>query len=113
MTVIRKGNAWAALSNLCWLWHQDDQVVDCDARRVFQRCSACGRESQFGFQAALGPNWIGFCDEVHRCPLCTGWKPRGWGRCGNEICVLNPNGPLFLMPDGSGRHFLGGPGQSE
>lgn len=108
--VVRPGNRWKALFHLCWLFgHKYRDIVDCDSRRVFNRCAQCGREAQYDFEAALSPDWIGFCDETHRCPLCLGWKPRNWERCGNEICELNPNGPVYLMPDGSARHLPDGP----
>lgn len=98
---------WKAFFELCWLFGHDHQpVVDCDARRAFTRCTGCGHSFQYDFQAALGPDWIGFCDPPHRCPLCFGWKPRDWDRCSNEICALNPDGPLRLRPDGSVGHDL-------
>jgi hypothetical protein len=83
-----------------WFGHDHEQIVDYDARRVFQRCVKCGHEFQYDFQAQLTPQWIGFCDPPHTCPLCMGWKPRHWDRCANEVCEINPNGPLRLTPDG-------------
>lgn len=95
-------NRWKAFFNLCWLvGHGHEQIVDCDARRSFNRCTKCGHEFQYDFQACLSPEWIGFCDKQHSCPLCMGWKPKKWDRCANEICTLNPNGPLRLLPDGN------------
>lgn len=95
-------NIWKALFNLCWLkGHDHEQIVDCDARRSFNRCTRCGHEHQYDFQATLSPNWIGFCDPPHRCPLCLGWKPPDWDRCANEICSMNPNGPIKLRSDGT------------
>lgn len=93
---------WKAFFEFCWLrGHDDHQIVDCDARRVFYRCRRCGHEFQSNLQAALTPNWIGFCDPAHRCQLCFGWKPKDWDRCANEICMMNPEGPLHLHPDGT------------
>lgn len=109
-TVVRKGRRWAAFFNLCWLFgHDAVPVVDCDSRRAFNRCAKCGRETQYDFEAALTPDWIGFVDDAHCCPLCMGWKPADWDRCANEVCGLNPDGPLHLMPDGSARHMPDGP----
>lgn len=105
MTVYRAGSGWRALFHLCWLFgHGEEHVVDCDARRSFNRCIRCGREWQYEFQENISPDWIGFIDEIHRCPLCLGWKPRSWDRCQNEICELNPDGPLHLLPDGTVTH---------
>lgn len=96
---------WKAF--LCWFrGHNHQQIVDYDARRVFQCCTKCGHSFQYDFEAALGPTWIGFCDTAHRCPLCFGWKPRDWDRCAHEICDINPDGPLRLKPDGSLGHDL-------
>lgn len=93
---------WKAFFNLCWLFgHHHEQVIDCDARRASQRCVKCGHEFQYDFQKQLTPEWIGFCSDGHRCPLCMGWKPRDWDRCGNELCTLNPNGPMRVLPDGN------------
>lgn len=104
---LRKPNRWKYLFHLCWLTgHEHEPILDCDVRKSFSRCSRCGYEFQYDFQVALPPEWIGFCDEAHRCPLCMGWKPRGWDRCANEICEMNPDGPLHLMPDGTVKHWL-------
>lgn len=98
---------WKAFLGFCWLRGHDHQpTVDCDAHRAFNRCTRCGHEHQYDFQRALGPNWIGFCDPSHRCPLCFGWKPREWDRCANEICSLNPDGMLRMRSDGSVGHDL-------
>lgn len=111
--VVDTMNRWKALFHLCWLFGHDHQsIVDCDARKSLQRCGRCGHSFQYDWEAVLSPDWIGFCDDAHRCPLCMGWKPRNWERCGNEVCELNPNGPPHLMPDGSARHLLDGPRQS-
>lgn len=100
---------WKDFLSLCWLrGHDHEQVVDCDARRAFQLCGRCGHEFQYDFQAGLSPGWVGFCDEDHSCELCMGWKPRGWDRCANEVCLLNPNGPLSLLPDGEVGYDLDG-----
>jgi len=86
----------------CWLrGHDDVLILDCDARRSFNRCTRCGYEFQYDFQAALKPDWIGFCDPPHQCPLCFGWKPRDWDRCAQEVCEINPDGMMRLQPDGS------------
>lgn len=108
MTVeIRKPNRWKAFFHLCWLLgHEGQPVVDCDARKSFTRCPRCECEFQYDFQAALSPDWIGFCDEAHRCPLCMGWKPKDWSRCANEVCALNPNGFLHQMQDGTVKYRL-------
>lgn len=91
---------WKAF--VCWLGgHNERLIIDYDARRSFNRCTECGYEFQYDFQKALGPDWIGFCADGHRCPLCFGWKPKDWDRCANEICTLNPNGRLRLRSDGS------------
>lgn len=96
-----------ALWSLCWLRGHDHQlVVDCEARRSFQRCTRCEHTFQYDFQAALSRDWIGFIDKVHSCKLCGGWKPNDWDRCANEICSLNPDGPLRIRPDGSVGHDL-------
>lgn len=93
---------WKAFFKLCWLLsHNSEQIVDCDERRVFQRCVKCGHEFQYDFQAEMSPHWVGFCDKAHTCLLCGGWKPKDWDRCANEVCDLNPNGPLWLTPDGN------------
>lgn len=93
-------NLWRAFFHLCWLSGHDHQpVVDCDKRRSYQCCTKCGHEFQYDFQRTLSPEWIGFCDKDHSCALCMGWKPRDWDRCANEICALNPNGPLKLRPN--------------
>jgi hypothetical protein len=63
---------------------------------------------QYDFERGMSPEWIGFCDEAHKCPLCMGWKPRGWERCGVEVCKLNPNGKIYLTPDGGGEYRLDG-----
>jgi hypothetical protein len=95
-------NRWKAFFGLCWLrGHDHEQIVDCDARRAFNRCKACGHEFQYDFQEALPPYWIGFCDKAHSCPLCMGWKPKDWDRCANEICAMNPDGPLYRNSDGT------------
>ena len=95
--MIAATNKWKALLELCWLLgHEEQQIVDHDARRVFGRCLKCGREAQSSFQASLHADWIGFCDEAHRCPLCSGWKPRGWNRCAGKVCLLNPEGVTRL-----------------
>ena len=87
---------------LCWLGSHDHQcVIDCDARKSFQRCTRCGYEFQYDFQVALTPAWIGFCMDGHRCPICGGWKPKDWDRCANEICEMNPDGPLRVHQDGT------------
>ena len=113
LRVIQKGNRWDALFNLCWLMgHDPIPVLDCDARKAFNRCLKCRRETQYDFEALLTPDWIGFVDPPHRCPLCFGWKPREWERCANELCELNPDGPLHLMPDGTAKHLLDGPRRS-
>lgn len=92
---------WKALVSLCWLrGHDHHQIVDHDARRAFQLCTKCGYSFQYEFQASLTPNWIGFCDHDHSCELCMGWKPRDWDRCGNEVCLLNPNGPIRFLQNG-------------
>lgn len=92
---------WKKFANFCWLrGHAHQPIVDCDSRRAFHRCMKCGHEFQYDFEAAITPEWIGFCDKDHSCKLCLGWKPRDWDRCGNEICTLNPNGPMRLLPDG-------------
>lgn len=102
-------NRWKALFHLCWLFgHDHKTIVDCDARRSFNCCIRCGHEFQYDFQVFLPPDWIGFCDDEHRCPLCSGWKPRGYDRCGHEICIVNPDGPLHRCPDGTVRHKLDG-----
>lgn len=107
---MKNGNRWASFFQLCWCFgHDDFPIVDSDARRSFHRCRRCGREAQYDFEAEIPSNWIGFIDDVHRCPLCLGWKPKDIDRCANEICDLNPNGPLRIMPDGSVRHMLDGP----
>lgn len=100
-------NWWRAFFNLCWLRTHDHQtIVDCDARRAFQCCTNCGHSFQYDFQAELPKNFIGFIDKAHSCGLCGGWRPRDWDRCANEICTLNPDGPLRMRPDGSIGHNL-------
>lgn len=106
-------NRWKALFHLCWLLgHHHQLILDFDARKSFNRCSKCGDEFQYDFQRALTPDWIGWCDRLHSCPLCMGWKPKDWDRCGNEICKLNPNGPLRKLPGGHVGYLLDGPHQS-
>lgn len=98
---------WRTFFHLCWFFgHAHEQIVDCDKRRSFQRCTKCAHEFQYDFQAALSPDWIGYCDDAHRCPLCFGWKRKDWDRCANEVCEINPNGPVYLMPDGTAKHDL-------
>lgn len=100
---------WKAFFGLCWCFgHDHQQVVDCEERRAFQKCSRCGNEFQYDFQAWLPPEWIGFCDPDHTCPLCFGWKPKAYDRCANEICSINPDGLLKFHPDGTLRPDLDG-----
>jgi len=100
---------WRGIFSLCWLrGHGYSQIVDCDQRRVYEKCVVCGHEMQYDFERGMSPEWIGFCDEAHKCPLCMGWKPRGWERCGVEVCKLNPNGKIYLLPDGGGEYRLDG-----
>lgn len=75
----------------CAFGHHDDvTIVDCDARRSFQRCRECKREFQYPFQAEIGADWIGFIDKAHTCPKCLGWRPRDARYCGGLVCSLNP-----------------------
>jgi len=100
---------WRGIFSLCWLrGHRYSQIVDCDQRRVYEKCVVCGHEMQYDFERGMSPEWIGFCDEAHKCPLCMGWKPRGWERCGVEVCRLNPNGMMYLKDDGQAEFRMDG-----
>ena len=91
-------NRLKAFFHLCWvLGHDHEPIVDTEARRAFNRCTRCGHEHQYDFQASLPLEWIGFASGDNKCPLCMGWKPKAWKFCSSGYCELNPKGPIRLV----------------
>lgn len=88
----------------------DRTVVDCENLSIYLLCDTCGKKTQLDFHYALegNKNWIGFQSGENKCPLCMGWKKKAWSRCAIEVCELNPEGPIYPMPDGSWGHRLDG-----
>lgn len=90
----------------CWATHtrcelfgcKSSQIVDCENRRVYQKCAVCGKESQYDFQMEIsGTDWIGFASGENKCSLCMGWKPKAWKFCSSSYCEMNPKGPIKLV----------------